>query len=104
MRFLLALLILPVGGAAPGPAVPALADTCGVPSATPVWIDFGGHNAPIPAKPGIVIAVASGPDIPQQFRDAGAATVLFDLNFNKRVGTTSNPADPSVIEARAKSL
>ena len=41
---------------------------------------------------------------PAQFRDAGAATVLFDLNFNKRVGTTSNPADPSVIDARAKSL
>ena len=37
-------------------------------------------------------------------RDAGAATVLFDLNFNKRVGTTSNPADPSVIDARAKSF
>ena len=30
--------------------------------------------------------------------------MLFDLNFNKRVGTTSNPADPSLIDARAKSL
>ena len=37
-------------------------------------------------------------------RAAGAATVLFDLNFNKRVGTTSNPADPSLIDARAKSF
>ena len=52
----------------------------------------------------MVLAVASGTDTPQQMRTAGAATVLFDLNFNKRVGTTSNPADPSLIEARAKTF
>jgi hypothetical protein len=80
------------------------ADGCGVPAQTPVWVDFGGHGAPIPAKPGITIAVASGTDVPQQMRDAGAATVLFDLNFNKRVGTSTNPADPSLIQARAKAL
>ena len=102
MRVLIALLILAAGGASAAPA--AVADTCGVPSQTPVWVDFGGHDAPIPAKPGITIAVASGTDVPAQFREAGAATVLFDLNLNKRVGTTSNPADPSVIDARAKSL
>ena len=28
-------------------------------------------------------------------RAAGAATILFDLNLNKRVGTTSAPADPA---------
>ncbi len=82
----------------------AFADGCGIPSTPPVWVDFAGHNAPIPAKPGIVMAVASGTDAPQQYRNAGAATVLFDLNFNKRVGTTSNPADPSVIDARAQAL
>jgi hypothetical protein len=97
------LLILAAGGATSA-APAAVADTCGVPSQTPVWVDFGGHNAPIPAKPGITIAVASGTDVPAQYREAGAATVLFDLNFNKRVGTTSNPADPSLIDARAKSL
>src|ERR1700746_3581586 len=80
------------------------ADTCGVPSATPLWVDFAGHNAPITPKPGVTLAVASGTDVPQQFRDAGAATVLFDLNFNKRVGTSTNPADPSLMQARAKSL
>jgi hypothetical protein len=79
-------------------------DTCGVPSATPLWVDFGGHNAPIAPKPGLTIAVASGTDVSAQFRAAGAATVLFDLNFNKRVGTTTNPADPSLIQSRAKSL
>jgi len=91
---------------APGAAATrtASADTCGVPSTTPVWVDFGGHDAPIPAKPGITIAVASGTDVPQQMRDAGAATVLFDLNFNRRVGTTTNPADPSLMQSRAKAL
>jgi hypothetical protein len=58
----------------------------------------------VPAKPGLVLAVASGTDIPRQMREQGAATVLYDLNFNKRVGTTLKPADPSTIEARAKGL
>ena len=80
------------------------ADTCGVPPTTPVWVDFAGHNSPITPKPGLTLAVASGTDVPQQFRDAGASTVLFDLNFNKRVGTSTNPADPSLMQARAKSL
>jgi hypothetical protein len=52
----------------------------------------------------MVIAVASGTDVPQQIRAAGAATVLFDLNLNKRVGTTTSRADPSLIDARARSF
>jgi hypothetical protein len=52
----------------------------------------------------MVLAVASGTETPAQMRAAGAATVLFDLNFNKRVGTTANPADPSTLTAKAKSL
>ena len=82
----------------------ALADGCGVPDTAPLWVDFAGHDAPIPAKPGLVLAVASGTDTPKQMRDQGAATVLYDLNFNKRVGTTAKPADPSTIEAKAKSF
>lgn len=101
MRVLVLLLLLAAFGAS---APTALADGCGVPAETPVWVDFGGHGAPITPEPGMVIAVASGTDVPQQIRAAGAATVLFDLNFNKRVGTTTNPADPSVIDARAQSL
>ncbi|HEX4518237.1 MAG TPA: hypothetical protein VH063_01525 [Gaiellaceae bacterium] len=107
MRFLVALMVIAAAGVAiPGAttAPVAASDTCGVPSVPPVWVDFGGHDAPIPAKPGVTIAVASGTDVPMQMRQAGAATVLFDLNFNKRVGTTSNPADPSLIDARAKSF
>ena len=82
----------------------ALADACGLPDSGPIWVDFAGHDAPIPAKAGMVLAVASGTDTPLQMRTAGAATVLFDLNFNKRVGTTSNPADPSLLDARAKTF
>jgi hypothetical protein len=81
-----------------------LAQACGVPSTGPIWVDFGGHDAPITPEPGLVIAVASGTDVPAQIRAAGAATVLFDLNFNKRVGTTTSPADPSLIDSRAQSL
>jgi hypothetical protein len=97
------MLLLAVLAALAG-APAALADGCGIPDSGPVWVDFAGHDAPIPAKPGIVLAVASGTDTPKAMRDAGAATVLYDLNFKNRVGTTARPADPSVIEARAKSL
>jgi hypothetical protein len=82
----------------------ALADACGIPDSGPVWVDFAGHDAPIPAKPGLVLAVASGTDTPRAMREQGAATVLYDLNFKNRVGTTAKPADPSLMEARAKSF
>jgi len=77
--------------------------TCGVPSTSPLWIDYAGHNAPIVPKPGMVLAVTSGTVIPAQMRAAGAATIYFDLSLNKRVGTTTAPVDPSAIEAKAKS-
>jgi hypothetical protein len=80
----------------------ALADACGVPDTPPLWIDFAGHDAPLPAKPGMVLAVASGTDTPAAMRANGAATVFFDLNFNKRIGTTSKPADPATIADKAK--
>ena len=35
-------------------------------------------------------------------RALGAATIFFDLHLNDRVGTTSAPADPSTIAAKAK--
>jgi hypothetical protein len=77
--------------------------TCGLPSTSPLWIDYAGHSAPITPKPGMILAVTSGTAIPAQMRAAGAATIYFDLSLNKRVGTTTAPADPSTIEARAKS-
>jgi hypothetical protein len=99
-RLLLAVVVLAALAGAPA----ALADSCGVPDTTPLWVDFAGHDAPIQAQPGLVLAVASGTDTPKQMRDQGAATVLYDLNFNKRVGTTTKPADPATIEAKAKTF
>jgi hypothetical protein len=100
VKWLLPLAVLVALGGAPA----ALADGCGIPDSGPIWVDFAGHGAPIPAKPGLILAVASGTDTPKAMRDQGAATVLYDLNFKNRVGTTAKPADPSLIEARAKTF
>ena len=74
---------------------------CGLPSSTPLWIDYAGHDAPITPKPGLVLAVSSGTTVPAQMRQAGAATIFFDLHLNDRVGTPSAPADPSTIADKA---
>jgi len=75
--------------------------TCGLPASAPLWVDYAGHDAPITPKPGLVLAVSSGTTVPTQMRQAGAATVFFDLHLNDRVGTPSAPADPSTIKAKA---
>jgi hypothetical protein len=77
--------------------------TCGLPPGSPLWVDYAGHNAPIVPKPGMVLAVSSGTEIPAQMRAAGAATIFFDLHLNDRIGTTVKPADPATIAAKAKS-
>lgn len=82
----------------------ALARECGIPDSNPLWIDFAGHDAPLPQKPGLTLAFTSGTDKPAQARANGAATVFFDLNFNKRVGTPTKPADPATIADRASRL
>ena len=75
---------------------------CGLPATGPVWVDYAGHNAPIVAKPGLVLALSSGTDLPAELRAAGAATTFFDLHLNDRVGTPSAPADPATIAAKAQ--
>ena len=82
----------------------ALARECGIPDSKPLWVDFAGHDAPLPQKPGLTLAFTSGTVKPAEARANGAATVFFDLNFNNRVGTPSVPADPALIEARADRL
>src|SRR2546423_1860403 len=37
-------------------------------------------------------------------RAAGTATVYFDLHLNNRIGTTTKPADPTLLAQRAKTL
>ncbi|HUQ22156.1 MAG TPA: hypothetical protein VM049_04005 [Gaiellaceae bacterium] len=82
----------------------ALARECGIPDANPLWVDFAGHDAPLPQKPGLTLAFTSGTEKPAAARAAGAATVFFDLNFNNRVGTPTVPANPALIAERADRL
>jgi hypothetical protein len=78
------------------------AATCGLPEQGPLWIDYAGHDAPIAPKPGMILAVSSGTTTPAAMRQAGAATIFFDLHLNARVGTPSAPADPATIAVKAK--
>ena len=82
----------------------ALARECGIPDSNPLWVDFAGHDAPMPQKPGLTLAFNSGTVKPAEARANGAATILFDLNFNNRVGTPTVPTDPATIENRADRL
>lgn len=82
----------------------ALARECGIPDSNPLWVDFAGHDAPLPQKPGLTLAFTSGTVKPTAARAAGAATVFFDLNFNNRVGTPTVPTDPATIADRADRL
>jgi hypothetical protein len=103
----LALLALGGGVARGGPPASPLPLPCGLPQVQPLWVDFADGSVPfwstIFARPGIVGA-ASNFIIPPQLRAKGAQTVYFDLYLNNRVGTPSNPADPSVIQSRADKL
>jgi hypothetical protein len=84
-------------------APPIWAGQCGIPTAAPVWGDYGwptllstfGH-------PGAVLAVTTGTVYPQQAHASGAATVYFDLHMGNRVGTPTAPADPGTIAERAQ--
>jgi hypothetical protein len=82
----------------------ARADACGDATSKPFWVEYAGHDAPVPAKGGLTLAVSSGTVVPAQMRAQGARTVFFDLNFNNRVGTTVQPADPATIPDRANRL
>jgi hypothetical protein len=102
-RAFVSLVLFAAWPAAAHAATPApYAGQCGIPAAQPVWADFGYQldqfNA-ILGKSGIVVGAGSGA-YPANMRAAGAATVYFDLNFRNRVGTTTSPANPSLISGR----
>jgi hypothetical protein len=86
--------------AAPTPA--PYAGQCGLPAAQPLWMEFGSiPYESIFGRAGVIIGASSG-DWPAKMRAAGAATVYFDLNLKNRVGTTTAPADPSLLADRVK--
>jgi hypothetical protein len=82
---------------------PADLHECTLPGTAPYWFDFADGNVPfwrLFAKPGVIAAV---PNIllPAQIRALGGTTVYFDPHLKERVGVPNQPADPSVIDARA---
>lgn len=108
----------PLGGrsaAAPlqaaAPAAPAAAaraaGQCDLPDTQPLWIDYAEGTVPfrqsVFGKPG-VIAATSGAVVSPALRNAGAKTVYWEMKLGSLVGTTTNPADPSVVDERANKL
>jgi hypothetical protein len=93
------------GGATPRAAQPAsYAGQCGLPASQPIWFEFGQtYLEPLFGRSGVAIGASTG-DWPAHMRSLGAATVYFDLNLKKRVGTPTSPADPSTMPDRAKRL
>jgi hypothetical protein len=92
--------------AAARPSVAAKSDPCALPAKKPVWIDYADGSTPYWeefAKPGNVVAAANF-IFPPQIRARGAKTVYFDLNFTKRTGTPTEPADPATVIDRANRL
>jgi hypothetical protein len=106
---LLLLLALPsvASAASPRSAQPApYAGQCGLPAAQPLWLEFGWPSQPYNAilgKQGVAIGASSGA-YPSQMRALGTATVYFDLHLNNRIGTSTAPADPSVLAQKAQTL
>ena len=105
---LLALLVAVVpaalsGSAAGGPG----ALSCGLHESQPVWIDFADGSTSFWrerfGRSGVVIATG-GPLLAAEARTRGAGTVHWDMYLRKRVGTPSEPADPSLMEKRADAL
>jgi hypothetical protein len=81
--------------------------SCGLPEAQPTWIDFADGSVSFWrerfARPGVVVATG-GQDLATEARAAGAGTVHWDMYLRKRVGTPSDPADPTLMEKRADAL
>ena len=89
--------------ALPGHAGPRA--RCGLPDAKPLWIDFGAPELQsVFAKPGVIVAVTGAGGYPTAMRAAGVRTVFWDMYLNRRVGTPSAPADPTLLPERAQRL
>ncbi len=100
------------GAAALAAAVPHAAGSrpakreCGLPSSTPLWIDFGHGSVKfwkMFARPGLVSATANFL-YPPKIRARGGSTAYLDLNFHRKMGDLGSPVAPSEIPALANSL
>jgi hypothetical protein len=90
-----------------GPAHAGAATACGLPDASPLWIDYAegsvAFRQEVFGRPGIV-AATSGSAVPLALRNAGAQTVYWQMKLGAIVGTTTAPADPASIPAAAQKL
>lgn len=92
-------------GAGRAASDPVFAGQCGIGRQQTVWAEYGWPSLlPILARPGTLLAVTQqkGSDYAASARARGAATYNFDLRLRDEVGTATNPADPSTIEAAAQ--
>jgi hypothetical protein len=103
----LALALLLVASAATFGAAPAHAGPCGLPDATPLWVDYAEASVDfrneVFRRPGLVLA-SSGTAVPEDLRAGGAQTVYWHMKLTRLVGTPSEPADPASIPAAADAL
>jgi hypothetical protein len=98
-----AVLALALAGGKGAPAQQLQANCSLFGGKTPLWLDFADGSVPfwnLFARPGVT-ALASNFIYPPKLREAGAQTAYFDLYLNRRVGTTSAPADPATIVDKA---
>lgn len=78
----------------------AQARECGLPSKSPIWIDFADGSVPywpMFARPGVVAAAANFL-FPPQLRALGAQTIYWEMHLRRRVGTPTNPLEPAAVE------
>jgi hypothetical protein len=85
----------------------AAAQACGLADSTPLWIDYLDGTVPFSSelfgRAGIVVA-SGGSLISPQLRQLGAQTIFWEMHLGLFVGTTTAPADPATMPARAQRL
>ena len=88
-------------------ATPAAASPCVLPSAAPLWIDYGDALTTavrdVLARPGVVVT-SGGKPISTYYRAHGAATTFFELHLPNLVGQPAAPEDPASIPDTAAKL
>src|SRR5581483_11597596 len=88
---------------APGSAHAAV---CGLPDATPWWVDFADGTVPFRgefAQPGLIVATSGGA-LPAALRNAGAQTIYWEMHFEGDVGSPGAPFGSDSIGAAADAL
>lgn len=97
-----------LGGSALSARAAGEVDECGIPTAAPVWIEYGEGALPqdvraVFGRPGVTVAT-SGTALPRTWRDRGARTVFFVLRLPQWIGSPTQPADPATIEQAAQNV